>query len=107
MTSPDSSYINILFGIALLMSVMYASGRLHQWFRQAQDRDQAFRDGYNQATESLFTVATRAATAVKPVAATATVTAISNAPSARGARHSAEDRPNLTTERLPYARWSA
>lgn len=106
MTSPDSQIINVVFGIVLLMSVMYATGRLHQWYRQGHERDQAFRDGYDKATESLFTVATRARKAVGgPPAADieATVTDIADA---KSARHRAEDQSGRT-QRLNYGQWSA
>lgn len=108
MTSPDSQWINIVFGIVLLMSVMYATGRLHQFYRQNRERDQAFREGYDTATQSLFTVATRTAKMHHTRAIEATVTEITDAPSARhNPRHSAEDRASQQTQRLTYGQRSA
>lgn len=103
MTSPDSNIFTVLFGIILLMSTMYAGGRVHQWYRQGADRDDAFRDGYDRATRSLFSLATRATKA--PEDATAIVRPISAAPSAR---HRAEDR-NAKTQALTqdaHGQWS-
>lgn len=49
------------------MLFCYASGRLHQWYRTTADREMAFRDGYDTATQSLFSLATRASrNMVKP-----------------------------------------
>lgn len=103
MTSPDSNLFTIIFGIVLLMSTMYAGGRVHQWYRQGADRDEAFRDGYDRATRSLFSLATRSTKASED--AQAVVRPISAAPSAR---HRAEDR-NAKTEALKpdgHGRWS-
>lgn len=48
-------------GLAVLILIMfcYAAGRLHQWVRQSLDRDQAYREGYDTATKSMFFLATR------------------------------------------------
>lgn len=43
----------------LLVLMCYIAGRVHQFFRQTTEREEAFRDGYNQATRSLFSLATR------------------------------------------------
>jgi hypothetical protein len=101
-TSPDSQIFTIIFGITLLASIMYASGRVHQWYRQGLDRDDAFRDGYDRATRSLFALATRATKASED--ATAVVRPISAAPSAR---HRAEDRDSKTQALRPdaYGQW--
>ncbi len=42
-------------------SAGYAAGRVHQWYRHALERDEAWRDGYDQASGTLFKVATRVA----------------------------------------------
>lgn len=88
MTSPDNAIINFVLCLLFVMTLMYAVGRLHQWFRQGTERDDAYRDGYDTATTSLFTVATRAAKAIQPNEDSASVTEITDAPSAR---HRAED----------------
>lgn len=45
--------------ILMLLLASYVAGRVHQFFKQTVDREQAFRDGYNTATKSLFSLATR------------------------------------------------
>lgn len=37
----------------------YAAGRLHQWYREGVDRDEAYREGYDTATRSTFSLAAR------------------------------------------------
>jgi hypothetical protein len=37
----------------------YAAGRVHQWYRTGVDRDDAYRDGYDTATRSVFSLAAR------------------------------------------------
>jgi hypothetical protein len=37
----------------------YAAGRLHQWYRTDLDRDEAYREGYDTATRSTFSLAAR------------------------------------------------
>jgi hypothetical protein len=50
-------------GLAMFLLVLmtYMAGRVHQFFRQTVEREMAYRDGYNQATQSLFSLATRTA----------------------------------------------
>lgn len=45
----------------LLVLMCYIAGRIHQFFKQTIEREQAFRDGYNIATKALFGLATRVA----------------------------------------------
>jgi hypothetical protein len=52
----------------LLVLMTYLAGRVHQFFRQTVEREVAFRDGYNQATKSLFALATRTAKGLPPAA---------------------------------------
>jgi hypothetical protein len=55
-------------GMAILLLVLmtYLAGRIHQFFRQTVEREMAYRDGYNQATKSLFALATRMAKGQPP-----------------------------------------
>lgn len=46
----------------LLVIMCYIAGRVHQFFKQTGEREQAFREGYNQATRSLFSLATQTTT---------------------------------------------
>jgi hypothetical protein len=59
MTAPGNSTLTISLLIAFLACAGYAGGRLHQWYRTGQDRDEAYRDGYDTATRSVFSMAAR------------------------------------------------
>jgi hypothetical protein len=59
MTAPGNSIVLILLLAAFLACTGYAGGRLHQWYRMGQDRDEAYRDGYDTATRSVFSMAAR------------------------------------------------
>lgn len=37
----------------------YAAGRVHQWYRHSFERDRAYREGYNQASRTLFRLMAR------------------------------------------------
>ena len=60
MTAPANHYLTTLLSLALVCSACYAGGRLHQWYRQGYERDDAYRTGYDQASHTLFAIATRA-----------------------------------------------
>jgi hypothetical protein len=100
MTAPGNDVLLMVLLVAFTASTGYAAGRIHQWYRTALERDQAYRDGYDTATRSLFSLAARIVRprrSEKPaVRGTATVTSILAAPSnADGAvdsgRHTAPD----------------
>jgi hypothetical protein len=62
MTAPlVSSILAVIFALA-----GYAGGRYHQWQRSAEDREDAYREGYDAATESTFSMAARIASPPKP-----------------------------------------
>ncbi len=60
-----------LFGVFVVAVCSYAGGRLHEWIRRGRERDAAYRDGYNEATQALWAMAvkTRGAAAGGPAAA--------------------------------------
>lgn len=60
MTAPGNDPLIFTLLVAFLACTGYAGGRLHQWYRMGRDRDDAFRDGYDTATRSVFTLAARA-----------------------------------------------
>ena len=62
MSDLSSTALQIAFSVALVIFVSYASGRVHEWYRHSREREQAFREGYNQASHSLFRIATRTPT---------------------------------------------
>lgn len=110
MTAPGNDILLTVLIIAFMASSGYAAGRLHQWYRTALERDQAFRDGYDTATKSLFSLAARM---IRPrrsekaaVRGTATVTSILAAPSGTvvrpAGRHTVPDElVSAPTYRLP------
>jgi len=59
MTVPGNSIIQALFALAFVIASGYAAGRIHQWYKQGLDRDQAYRNGYDQASNSMFDMAIR------------------------------------------------
>jgi hypothetical protein len=86
MTAPGNGILLTVLTIVFTSCTGYAAGRIHQWYRTSLERDQAYRDGYDTATRSLFSVAARM---VRPrrgeknaARGTATVTSILAAPGA-------------------------
>lgn len=59
MSAPGNTFLSTMIGLFLVASLFYSGGRLHQWYRTSSDREAAFRDGYDTATQSLFSMATR------------------------------------------------
>ncbi|WP_189078167.1 hypothetical protein [Mangrovihabitans endophyticus] len=59
MTAPGNSPLIFALLAAFVACTGYAAGRLHQWHRTLQDRDEAYRDGYDTATRSVFSMAAR------------------------------------------------
>jgi len=106
--TPGNDFILASLALALAVAGAYAGGRLHQWYRHALERHEAWRDGYDRASGTLFKHAARAGlrrageeTGEIPQAETAdaTVTAITDAPSA--GRHSFETRHEVTRRITP------
>jgi hypothetical protein len=59
MTAPGNGLLLTSLLIVFTVSVGYAAGRVHQWYRASLERDEAYREGYDTATRSLFSVAAR------------------------------------------------
>ena len=59
MTAPGNYALLITLLAAFVACTGYAAGRLHQWYRTGLDRDEAYRDGYDTATRSTFSLAAR------------------------------------------------
>ncbi|MEU4217508.1 hypothetical protein [Actinoplanes sp. NPDC026623] len=59
MTAPADDALLITLIAVFAASTGYAAGRLHQWYRTGMDRDEAYRDGYDTATRSVFSMAAR------------------------------------------------
>lgn len=84
MTAPGNNILELVLALAFVIASGYASGRLHQWYRHGRHRDNAYREGYNQASRSMFDLAVRA----RPVdrSNAATTRRLSGVP--RAGRHS-------------------
>lgn len=59
MTAPADNALLITLVAVFAACTGYAAGRLHQWYRTGLDRDEAYRDGYDTATRSVFSMAAR------------------------------------------------
>ena len=59
MIAPGNSIIQILLALAFVVASGYASGRIHQWYKHGLERDHAYREGYDQASQSMFAMVTR------------------------------------------------
>ena len=59
MTAPGNSTVLVALLAAFLACSGYAAGRLHQRLRMGRDRDEAYREGYDTATRSVFSLAAR------------------------------------------------
>ncbi|MFI7603225.1 hypothetical protein [Actinoplanes sp. NPDC049681] len=70
MTPSGSIAIQLALSVAMVILTAYVAGRVHQWYRHGFDRDVAYREGYNQASHTLFQLAVRNhPVGIKPAAA--------------------------------------
>lgn len=53
--------LQVALAVAFVVFLSYAAGRVHQWYRHSLEREDAYRDGYDEASHSLFRLATRTA----------------------------------------------
>jgi hypothetical protein len=54
-----SNTFQIALAMIFVIMPAYAAGRVHQWYRHSFERDLAYREGYNQASRTLFHLAVR------------------------------------------------
>ncbi|GGL04763.1 hypothetical protein [Mangrovihabitans endophyticus] len=59
MSAPSSTALQVALAVAAIVFVAYAAGRVHQWSRHGMERETAYREGYDQASHTLFHLATR------------------------------------------------
>ncbi|BCJ54183.1 hypothetical protein Asp14428_56580 [Actinoplanes sp. NBRC 14428] len=59
MTPSGSIALQLALSVAVVIFTAYVAGRVHQWYRHGFDRDIAYREGYNQASHTLFQLAVR------------------------------------------------
>jgi hypothetical protein len=108
MTPPENDVLQAVAIVLFAICLAYAAGRMHQWYLQAMERDQAWRHGYDLAARSLFHLATRVrpapvrkpepTTKAEAVRATATVLRLTE----ETGRHTAvrSDTERMTAPRL-------
>jgi hypothetical protein len=75
MTAPGDSVLIFLLLALFVACCAYAAGRLHQRYQTARDRAEAYRDGYEEATRSVFSLAARMIVPRRSVRASAPVLA--------------------------------
>ncbi|RZU50166.1 hypothetical protein EV385_1931 [Krasilnikovia cinnamomea] len=51
--------LQVALSVVLVILTAYAAGRVHEWYRHSREREAAYRDGYDEASHSLFRLATR------------------------------------------------
>jgi len=94
---PETDVLQAFFVLIFALCTSYSAGRLHQWYKHAHERDDAWRSGYDSATRSLFHLVTRTRrqeqTTVEPVRGVAAVSG----------RHAAQPGPRVLA---PVARAS-
>jgi hypothetical protein len=59
MSAPGNTALIVVMLAVFVASCAYAAGRLHQRYQTTRDREEAYRDGYDHATRSVFTLAAR------------------------------------------------
>ncbi|OJF14330.1 hypothetical protein [Couchioplanes caeruleus] len=93
MAAPGHDALLISLLAACTACIGYAVGRLHQWYRTGLDRDEAYRDGYETATRSVFSTAARLIGPRREARGTAAVRSATVAPAAPadGGRHLVPD----------------
>jgi hypothetical protein len=67
MIAPGNALIQALFAIAFVIASGYALGRIHQWYRDGIARDEAYRHGYDRASDCMLTMAVRKRADAVPV----------------------------------------
>jgi hypothetical protein len=73
MTAPGDSVLLLILFAVFLACCGYAGGRAHQRYLTSQDREDAYRDGYETGTRSVFSTAVRMLGPRRPVRASAPV----------------------------------
>ena len=59
MKASQVSMLQIAVALLTLIFCAYVGGRVHQWYQRSWERDEAFKEGYNHASEFLFPLAAR------------------------------------------------
>ncbi|GAA2526462.1 hypothetical protein GCM10010435_16960 [Winogradskya consettensis] len=59
MTPSGSIALQLALSVVMVIFTSYVAGRVHQWYRHGFERDVAYREGYDQASQTLFQLAVR------------------------------------------------
>ncbi|GAA2647328.1 hypothetical protein [Paractinoplanes durhamensis] len=59
MIAPGNYHLLIALTLGILISSGYAIGRIHQWHKDGQERDEAYRHGYDTASLSILNTVIR------------------------------------------------
>jgi hypothetical protein len=54
MTAPGNDLLIVILTLSVILSGAYAIGRIHQWHRHGQERDEAYHAGYDKASRSII-----------------------------------------------------
>jgi hypothetical protein len=54
MTAPGNNLLFLVLVLSVLLSSAYAVGRIHQWHKYSLERDDAYRHGYDKASQSII-----------------------------------------------------
>lgn len=101
-TAPGNDMILVLLAVGAVVATAFAGGAMFMWNRQLHDREDAFARGYDQASHSLFRLATRARSktstaAASTVAPPPTAPAIAVLPAAPPGKVPAHGRATVTS----------
>ena len=67
MTAPGNDLLYLALVLSIVISSAYAVGRIHQWHRYGVERDEAYRTGYDKASQAIIVLMTgRSAAAPEP-----------------------------------------
>ncbi|GIF18035.1 hypothetical protein BJ973_008999 [Actinoplanes tereljensis] len=84
MTAPGNSSLLLILLAVFVACCGYAAGRLHQRHQTEDDREEAYRDGYETATRSVFSMAARMIAPRRATRASARVAAVVDGSAATG-----------------------
>jgi hypothetical protein len=105
MSSPANSAVLVTLLTVLIICTGYAAGRLHQWYRAAADRDEAYQEGYDTGARSTFSMAARIAGPRRDKAAVRASAAVRPAaPESPAASSSSSSSSSLPAEPVPAPR---
>jgi hypothetical protein len=70
MTAPGNDPVFLALALSFFVTSAYALGRIHQWHKHGRQRDDAYRQGYDKASQSILDMMARPSPAGAGVPAT-------------------------------------